>query len=237
MKVLRYLVLATAVVALGLYLASGPGTRMGLWDWRMGLTLFRWAFYVGAGAAAVALVLLAIPRTRGPRPFPPCAGAPLRPRRGHPGGDLPVARQERASDPRHHHRHARATRLRGARRATPRFAQRIRLRRARDRGLATEGLPRYPVPRRDGSARESLRARARRRARHGLGDRAADAAAGASRQPIQPPGSASRTTSSSGCAPESAGSRIDIRSVSRVGRSDVGANAARIRALLEKLKP
>ncbi len=32
------------------------------------------------------------------------------------------------------------------------------------------------------------------------------------------------------------GSRLDVRSVSRVGRSDVGANAARIRAFLTALK-
>jgi uncharacterized protein (DUF1499 family) len=31
-----------------------------------------------------------------------------------------------------------------------------------------------------------------------------------------------------------AGSRVDIRSVSRVGRSDVGTNARRIRAFLRK---
>ncbi len=35
--------------------------------------------------------------------------------------------------------------------------------------------------------------------------------------------------------PEGEGSRIDLRSVSRVGRSDVGANAARIRAYLSAL--
>jgi uncharacterized protein (DUF1499 family) len=35
--------------------------------------------------------------------------------------------------------------------------------------------------------------------------------------------------------PEGTGSRIDVRSVSRVGRSDVGANAARIRDYLAKL--
>lgn len=35
--------------------------------------------------------------------------------------------------------------------------------------------------------------------------------------------------------PEGEGSRIDVRSVSRVGRSDVGANAARIRAYLSAL--
>jgi uncharacterized protein (DUF1499 family) len=32
--------------------------------------------------------------------------------------------------------------------------------------------------------------------------------------------------------PEGSGSRIDVRSVSRVGKSDVGANAKRIRAYL-----
>jgi len=36
--------------------------------------------------------------------------------------------------------------------------------------------------------------------------------------------------------PEGNGSRIDARSLSRVGRSDIGANAARIRKLLKKLK-
>jgi uncharacterized protein (DUF1499 family) len=36
--------------------------------------------------------------------------------------------------------------------------------------------------------------------------------------------------------PASGISRVDIRSVSRVGRSDVGANAARIRAFTNKLK-
>jgi uncharacterized protein (DUF1499 family) len=35
--------------------------------------------------------------------------------------------------------------------------------------------------------------------------------------------------------PDGAGSRIDVRSVSRVGGSDVGANAARIRAYLARV--
>ena len=37
-------------------------------------------------------------------------------------------------------------------------------------------------------------------------------------------------------APHNGGSRIDVRSKSRVGRSDVGANAARIRAYLAALR-
>lgn len=36
--------------------------------------------------------------------------------------------------------------------------------------------------------------------------------------------------------PDGAGSRIDLRSVSRVGRSDLGANAARIRAFIERFR-
>jgi len=35
--------------------------------------------------------------------------------------------------------------------------------------------------------------------------------------------------------PEAAGSRVDVRSVSRVGRGDLGANAARVREFLAKL--
>jgi len=35
---------------------------------------------------------------------------------------------------------------------------------------------------------------------------------------------------------EGAGTRLDVRSVSRVGRSDVGANAARIRAYVKALE-
>jgi uncharacterized protein (DUF1499 family) len=36
--------------------------------------------------------------------------------------------------------------------------------------------------------------------------------------------------------PAEGGSRVDVRSVSRVGGSDVGANAARIRAYLDKVR-
>ena len=36
--------------------------------------------------------------------------------------------------------------------------------------------------------------------------------------------------------PEGSGSRVDMRSVSRVGRSDIGVNAARIAGYLERLQ-
>jgi uncharacterized protein (DUF1499 family) len=37
-------------------------------------------------------------------------------------------------------------------------------------------------------------------------------------------------------APDAGGSRIDVRSKSRVGRGDAGTNARRIRAYMERLK-
>jgi uncharacterized protein (DUF1499 family) len=37
--------------------------------------------------------------------------------------------------------------------------------------------------------------------------------------------------------PAGPGSRIDLRSKSRVGRSDLGANARRVRQFLEKFRP
>ncbi|MEE4305136.1 MAG: DUF1499 domain-containing protein [Wenzhouxiangella sp.] len=64
MKPLRIIVVAIALVAAGLLLAAGPGTRLELWDFRFGFTLMRWALYGGLAAGALAVVLLLIPRTR-----------------------------------------------------------------------------------------------------------------------------------------------------------------------------
>ena len=63
MKIIR-LVSLVAIIALLLLLVAGPGTRLELWDFGFGFTLMRWALYLGAGAAALALVLALIPRTR-----------------------------------------------------------------------------------------------------------------------------------------------------------------------------
>jgi uncharacterized protein (DUF1499 family) len=62
LRVLALLLGGAAIVTL---LASGPGVRLGLWDWRLGLGLLRYAAYLGMAAAAVSLVGLLIPRTRG----------------------------------------------------------------------------------------------------------------------------------------------------------------------------
>ncbi len=64
MKLLSRLVLLAAVIALLMLLFAGPGTRLEFWDFRFGFTLMRWALYIGVSAALLGLVLLLIPRTR-----------------------------------------------------------------------------------------------------------------------------------------------------------------------------
>ena len=50
MRTARVLVMAIAVAAFTMLVASGPGTRMGLWPWETGLSLMKWATYTGLAA-------------------------------------------------------------------------------------------------------------------------------------------------------------------------------------------
>ena len=71
----------------------------------------------------------------------------------------------------------------------------------------------------------------------GLGRRRARAGRrAASRRSPPANGSASTTTSWCASAPKARGSRVDIRSKSRVGESDLGVNARRIREFIARLK-
>ena len=59
------IVVVLAALAAGLLLAgSGLGYRLGWWDYRKGFEMLGWALYAGLGAAAVAVVALAIPKVR-----------------------------------------------------------------------------------------------------------------------------------------------------------------------------
>ena len=64
MKALRPLALFLALAALLALAASGPGTRFDAFSYRVGLELFRWAAYLGLAAALVAVVVLAVPAAR-----------------------------------------------------------------------------------------------------------------------------------------------------------------------------
>lgn len=63
-NLLTLLVLLTALLAVVLLLIAGPGTRLDWWHFRTGFSLMRWAVYLGLGAAAVALIAALIPALR-----------------------------------------------------------------------------------------------------------------------------------------------------------------------------
>jgi len=64
MKLMRVLTLIVASLAAAALLIAGPGTRMEWWDFGFGFTLLRWALYGGLVAGGLALLLLLIPATR-----------------------------------------------------------------------------------------------------------------------------------------------------------------------------
>ncbi|MEX2124938.1 MAG: DUF1499 domain-containing protein [Woeseia sp.] len=57
-------VLILAVIAALLLIVAGPGTRIGFWEFGAGFLMMRWALFIGLGAAGLALMLLIIPGTR-----------------------------------------------------------------------------------------------------------------------------------------------------------------------------
>jgi len=67
MRAARALVMAVCVAAFVMLIASGPGTRLGLWPWETGLSLVKWAAYTGmcgAVGAVILIVLLVVPKWR-----------------------------------------------------------------------------------------------------------------------------------------------------------------------------
>jgi len=67
MKIFVRLLALAALLSLLLLLIAGPGTRLELWDFRFGFQLMRWAVYLAAGSAVLGLTLLLIPKTRAGR--------------------------------------------------------------------------------------------------------------------------------------------------------------------------
>jgi len=77
MKISR-IALVLSIIALVLLLIGGPGYRMGLWDLGFGLRgVMRYALYAGAAGAILAIVFLLIPKTRAGQTVPLVAGLVL----------------------------------------------------------------------------------------------------------------------------------------------------------------
>jgi hypothetical protein len=228
---LRWVPVLLGLIAVVLVLAAGPGTRFGLWSFRAGFGVLRWGAYIGVAAAVVALVLLIV--------------------RPKPGGIVPLVlglllglgaayvpwhwmQQARRVPPIHD--------ITTDLERPPKFVAVLALR-AGAPNPATYGGPEiaeaqrrsYPyirpllltVPLGTAYSRALASARA-------MGWELVDSDSSAGR--IE----ATATTPWFGfkddvvvrVRSEGAGSRIDVRSVSRVGKSDVGANAERIRRYL-----
>jgi uncharacterized protein (DUF1499 family) len=56
-----------AVAAALMVVASGFGARFGVWDYRLGFGILRWSIYVALAATALAIIALAVPKIRAGR--------------------------------------------------------------------------------------------------------------------------------------------------------------------------
>jgi uncharacterized protein (DUF1499 family) len=224
---LRPLALVVALVARAILVLSGPGVRFGLFDYRAGLTLFRASAYVGIAAMLLAVLALAVPAARKRGVALPLVALVL----GALAFGVPFNFQQTASAvPRINDVTTdmeNPPKYMTAARAYPgdEFA---RLQRAAYPDIAPVTLP---VPPREAFERAVKAAEAM-----GWEVVGRDAAAGMLE--------AVDTTRWFGFKDDIAvrvsaagnGSRIDVRSKSRVGRNDIGTNARRIRAYMERLR-
>ena len=233
----RAITLVLAVAALAMLLLSGPGTRYGLWSWQIGLALVQWGFYAGAIAAvasAVLVLLLAFPRLRA-RPWIPLLSLCLALAAIVPplillsiAKAVPMIHDVTTDtvDP-------------------PVFVGLLEERMKSPNGFAYGGKAVAAEQRKGYPDIKPLFVKAPPRE---TTQRALDAARAMGWEVVfsdAPTGriEATDTTAWFGfkddivirIRPESEGSRIDVRSVSRVGLSDLGANAKRIKGFLARL--
>ncbi|MGH8083972.1 MAG: DUF1499 domain-containing protein [Lysobacter sp.] len=233
-------VLVLSVIAAALLLVAGPGTRLDWWDFRQGFALMRWAAYAGLAAAVLALAMLLVPRMR---------------RRG--GAALVVAlllglgvawvpwngmRQARQVPPIHD--------ISTDTRRPPQFVATLPLR-ADAPNLA--GYGGAEVAKAQAEAYPDLQTRQMGLPPAQAFERALATARDMDWEIVAADPASNRIEATATTlwfgfkddvvvrveadpsAPDGDGSRVDVRSVSRVGKSDVGTNAKRIRAYLEML--
>jgi uncharacterized protein (DUF1499 family) len=238
MRAARALVMAVAAAALLMLLSSGPGTRLGLWTWETGLGLLKWAAYgglAGAAAAFVLIVLLVVPRWR-VRPWVPilalcfglAAAAPPIILLGHAKSVPPIHDiTTDAFDP-------------------PQFVALAGLRAAAPNGLKYGGMD---IAAKQQKGYPDIKSVILKDAPQKAMQSAIDAARSCGWEVVSsdaPTGriEATDTTLWFGfkddiivrVRPDGTGSRVDVRSVSRVGDSDLGANAKRVREYLARLQ-
>lgn len=224
-----------AVVAAGLLLCAGSGTRFGVWPYQTGFAVMRWSAYVGLAAGALALIALGVPKLRGRA----AAGLAVALVAGIGVAWVPweFLRRAQSVPPIHDI----STDLENP----PLFVAILPLRAGASntaahggKEIAEQQRKGYPeirplmlvAPPADAFATA-------RAAAEGMGWEivAADAAAGRIEATATTPWFGFKDDIVIRIVPAGAGSRLDMRSVSRVGRNDIGVNARRIREYFARL--
>ena len=233
---LRLLVVLLAAGAGAALLLSGPGYRFGWWDFRVGIGLLKWAGYLGIAGTLVALVALVLPKARAD--WSNTLGAALVVAGAVAAVTLLWGLRAKSVPPIHD--------ISTDTDDPPAFVAVLPLR-AGAENKATYGGPEVaeqqkaaypdvqaivlPMP------PEAALGHARNVAQDvGWDIVATDAAAGRMEATDTTLWFAFKDDIVVRVTPAANGSRIDVRSVSRVGRSDIGTNARRIRAYLERLR-
>jgi hypothetical protein len=222
-----------AAVALAL---SGPGTRLALWNYPVGFMLLRGAAYIGIAAALLAIAALAIPRARAGRVSTLLFALIL----GGVAAALPFAFQAGArsvppihdisTDTVHPPQFFAVLPLRAAAPNPPGYAGAsvAELQRKHYPDIRTLELPNPPAAafRRALAAAQDM----------GWQIVASDVTLGRIEAVATTPWFGFKDDIVILVRGAPSGSIVDMRSKSRVGRSDLGANARRIRAYFERLK-
>lgn len=227
--------LCAAAVAMLLLVASGFGYRGGSWELRTAFTMIRWAAYLGIAVSALALVGIAVARPRGRGSAPFVIALVL----AATTAVIPWRWKQRATAVPPIHDITTDTQ------DPPAFVAVLPLRAgaknpAEYGGDSVAAMQRAGYPSLGPLVLRASPAEAFARARAAAGAMgwelvAADSASGRVE--------ATATTTWFGfkddvvvrVRPKGDGSVVDVRSVSRVGGSDVGTNAARIEAFLQRL--
>ena len=234
---LRALVLAAAVLAFLAMCLAGPGTRLGWWPWQTGLSMMRIAAYAGIAVAVLAaalVLLLVVPRWR-VRPWVPILAlcialatvAPPMILLSHAKQVPPIHDiTTDVADP-------------------PAFEALREVRAAAPNGVAYQGAE---VAKQQQQAYADIKPLVLAKPPREAMQRALDAARSMGWEVVASDTAAGRLEATATTRwfgfkddvvvrirPEGTGSRVDVRSMSRVGKSDLGANAARVREFLAKL--
>jgi len=211
---LARIAVALAILAAAALFLSGPGMRLGLWPYQVGLAFLAAAAVAGLAAAVLAIGALCIPAVR--RANFPWLLAALVLGAGSASVPLEFLRQARLVPPINDI----STDF-----ANPAFAEQQRKAYPDIQPLEVAAPPAEVFPRALAAA-EAMGWEIVRK----------DPAAGRIEAVATSAWFGFKDDVAVRVAPATRGSRIDVRSKSRVGRSDIGTNARRIRAYLQHLK-